>query len=67
MRGKSGGEWGRRPLHEIGGPDPEALEAAERHASRLKIVRVQRSLRQHFSMPLMHSRKAVAQLDPSLG
>ena len=56
----------RRPLHEIGGPDPEALEAAERGIGALEILRGKPSLRQHLGMALMHRRQAVPESDPLL-
>jgi len=54
-------------LHEIGGPDPEALEAAKRGIGALEILCGKPSLRQHLCVKLMHRRQAVPQSDPLLG
>src|SRR5215472_4758334 len=57
----------RWPLHEIGGPDPEALEAAKRGIGALEVPCGKPSLRQHLCMKLMHRRQAFPQSDPLLG
>src|SRR5215469_13003979 len=61
----SGGDL-RRPLHEVAGADPEALEAAQGGIGALEILRGKPS-RQHLGMALMHRRQAVPQADPLLG
>src|SRR5271165_5856007 len=57
---KSGGEL-RRPLHQVAGADPEALEPAQGDAGGLKVIHVHRRLRQHAEMPLMHRAQLVPQ------
>src|SRR5205823_5932334 len=52
-RKKSGGEL-RRPLHQVAGTDPEALEPAEGGADSLEVFHVERGLRKQLLVALMH-------------
>src|SRR5271166_4584574 len=63
---KSGGKLGR-PLHQVAGADPEPLEPAEGDADGLKIVHVDRRLRQQLEMTLKHHTHPVAQLRSLFG
>src|ERR1043166_10266425 len=65
--GKSGGGELPRPLHEVAGPDPEPLEAAQRHDDFLQVFVGNRGLAQHLDMPMVHRAQLVAQLAALLG
>src|SRR5215471_8553086 len=58
--GRSGGEL-PRPLHEVAGADPEALETAQCRDDVLQIALGDRRLTEHLDVPAMHAGEPVAQ------
>src|SRR5208283_3830572 len=61
LRKRQSGSKLRRPLHQIAGADPEALEPVQGLFGILEIIDVHRRLRQHAEMPLMHRAQQVPQ------